>query len=82
MENTNLNEKSSQSQNAQILAFMQNGGKITSLMALDLFGCMRLSARILDLRNNGYHIYSKTIKDPKSGKRFSQYFMETRNGTI
>ncbi|HDL1245221.1 TPA: hypothetical protein PWU98_002516, partial [Mannheimia haemolytica] len=32
--NLNLNEKSSQTQNARILAHLQNGGRITSLSAL------------------------------------------------
>ncbi|OOF77876.1 helix-turn-helix domain-containing protein [Rodentibacter caecimuris] len=74
MENTNLNEKSSQSQNARILAFMQNGGKITALSALDDFQCMRLSARIKDLRDRGYAIEDKFIT-VNSGKRVKQYFM-------
>ncbi|WP_425248701.1 helix-turn-helix domain-containing protein [Chelonobacter oris] len=78
MTNINPNKKQSQSQsqsqsqNKRILAFLQNGGRITSLEALNKFGCLRLSARILDLRNDGYQIYSKTVKDPHTGKRFIQ----------
>lgn len=73
--NLNLNEKQSQSQNARLLAFMQSGGRITSLEALNQFGCLRLSARIKDLRDRGYVICDEFITVP-SGKRVKQYFMD------
>ncbi|MEG9531375.1 helix-turn-helix domain-containing protein [Mannheimia indoligenes] len=73
--NINPNEKTSQSQNAKILAHLKNGGRITSLSALKNFGCLRLSARIKDLRDRGYDIQSETIT-LSNGKRVSQYFME------
>lgn len=50
MENTNPNEKISQSQCDRILRYLQSGKRLTSLEALDKFGCLRLSARILDLK--------------------------------
>lgn len=73
--NLNQNEKTSQTQNARILAHLQNGGRITSLDALNQFGCLRLSARIKDLRDRGHDIQSETIT-LSNGKRVSQYFME------
>lgn len=73
--NINPNEKTSQSQNAKILAHLQNGGRITSLSALKNFGCLRLSARIKDLRDRGHDIQSQFITVP-SGKKVKQYFME------
>lgn len=73
--NLNPNEKQSQSQNARLLAFLQNGGRITSLEALNQFSCLRLSARIKDLRDRGYAIRDEFITVP-SGKRVKQYFME------
>lgn len=73
--NLNPNEKQSQSQNARLLAFLQNGGRITSLDALNQFGCLRLSARIKDLRDRGYAIRDEFINVP-SGKRVKQYFMD------
>lgn len=73
--NINPNEISSQSQNAKILAHLQNGGRITSLSALDNFGCLRLSARIKDLRDRGHDIQSVFITVP-NGKKVKQYFME------
>lgn len=67
MDNTNDNKKTSASQNAQILAYMQDGNKITSLLALKLFGCMRLASRICDLRERGYDIIAEKIQT-HSGK--------------
>lgn len=75
MKNINLNEKSSQSQNARILKHLQSGGKITALSALNDFQCLRLSARIKDLRDLGYAITDEFIT-VSSGKRVKQYFIE------
>lgn len=72
--NINPNEKSSQSQNKQILDYLQSGKSITQLEALQKFKCLRLSARIKDLRNRGYAIDDEFITVP-SGKRVKQYFM-------
>lgn len=72
--NVNPNEKQSQSQNARILAYMQKGGRITSLEALARFNCLRLSARIKDLRDCGHEIHAEFI-EVSSGKREKQYFM-------
>lgn len=75
MENINPNERLSQSQNARILAYLQQGGRVTSLSALNDFQCLRLSARIKDLRDQGYAIGDEFITVP-SGKRVKAYFME------
>lgn len=75
MKNTNPNETASQSQNARILAFMKNGGRITSLEALRLFVCMRLSARIYDLKERGYPIEDEFVYDGRTGKSYKAYFM-------
>ncbi|TID11741.1 hypothetical protein JO83_12970 [Avibacterium paragallinarum] len=73
--NINLNEKQSQSQCKKILAYLKTGKKITALEALNRFGCMRLSARILDLREQGYPITDEMMKDPNSGKRYKAYWL-------
>ena len=39
-----------------ILAYMREHGSITPMEALNYCGCMRLSARIHDLRNMGHDI--------------------------
>lgn len=72
--NLNPNEKTSQTQCQKILAFLQQGGRITSLSALNQFGCLRLSARIKDLRDEGYQISDRFIKVP-SGKKVKEYFI-------
>lgn len=40
----------------QILRYMRDTGSITPLDALREFGCMRLGARIWDLKRRGYNI--------------------------
>ena len=64
--NINPNEKSSQSQNKQILDYLQSGKSITQLEALQKFKCLRLSARIKDLRHRGYAIDDEFITVPSS----------------
>lgn len=70
--NINDNYKSSASQCAQIKAWLQAGNKLTSLEALNKFGCMRLASRIHDLRNAGLEIQKERIQVP-SGKYVTQY---------
>jgi biotin operon repressor len=59
------------SQQAQILATLKKGQKLTAMNALRLFNCFRLAARIQELRERGYDIKS-TIKHV-DGKRFAEY---------
>lgn len=70
--NINPNQQSSESQCAQIRAWLESGNTITALEALNLFGCMRLPSRIHDLKRRGCNIISKTII-LTNGKRVSQY---------
>jgi len=58
------------SQNALIRAHLESGQTISPILALHLFGCARLAARIYDLRNQGLEIL--TTK-PKKGKRYAIY---------
>jgi hypothetical protein len=44
--NVNQNTNTSRNQNAAILATLKRGERLTSLEALDRFGCFRLPARI------------------------------------
>jgi hypothetical protein len=67
--------KKKRSQNDMILDYLKSGKSITPLEALDKFGCMRLGARIADLRREGHPIKSITVV--KDGKHFSKYSMET-----
>jgi hypothetical protein len=63
-------------QETKILKHLQKKS-LTQLEALNLYGCMRLGARIYDLRNKGYNI--KTVKKEYHGKHgkkmFAEYFL-------
>lgn len=61
-----------------ILVALKNGEKITPLSALEKFGCLRLSARIWDLRHEGYPIVTKNITTPQ-GKSIAEYSLENNN---
>jgi hypothetical protein len=63
------------SQNKQIADYLNNGKKLTTLDALNKFGCFRLAARISDLRNDGMNIVTKTIK-LKNNKQVAQYSLK------
>ena len=61
------------SQNKEIKEYLNHGNRLTSLDALNLFGCMRLASRINDLKKEGMLIGSKTIT-ALNGKRYSEYY--------
>ncbi|QMT41264.1 helix-turn-helix domain-containing protein [Neisseria shayeganii] len=63
------------SQSQQILAWMQAGNSITPLEALQRFGCLRLGARIYDLRQSGHAISKQTVHDERTGKTYASYSM-------
>lgn len=69
-----LNESIVLSQCNSILAYLQNGNKITPIEALNKFDCFRLSARIAELRKDGYAIKTEIIH--KGNKRFAEYSIE------
>lgn len=70
--NNNENKSSSESQNAKILEYLQEGGKLTQMDALNLCGCFRLASRVYDLRERGYNIIKEMII-LTNGKRVAQY---------
>lgn len=59
------------SQADAILLYLESGAELTALEALDLFGCLRLAARIKDLRGRGFAIES--LDREANGKRFAAY---------
>ena len=61
------------SQNKKILKYLQSGKSLTPLAALSYFGCMRLSARIKNLRDQGYNISDEWYDIPRSNKRVKIY---------
>ncbi len=62
-----------ESQAARILKWMQEKGPITPKDAEAAFGCMRLAARINDLRRKGYKIESSTRKYKDNEGRTVKY---------
>lgn len=70
--NNNPNEKSSNSQCAQMLSYLQSGKTFTTLDALYLFNCIRCSARIANLRERGVNIKTEMIVT-STGKRVARY---------
>lgn len=54
----------------QVLAYLKTGRDITPLEALANFGCLRLGARIFDLKARGYNISRRMVEVP------------TRHGTL
>lgn len=61
------------SQNARILAYMRQGRPINGLLALRLYGCFRLAARVYELRQQGIKVKQRLIQI--NGKRVSVYWI-------
>lgn len=76
MANINPNHATSQSQNKQILAYLQAGNALTAIDALRLFGCFRLTSRIFDLTQLGVVIERRYIT-ASNGKRVMEYKLAT-----
>ena len=64
-------------QNGRILAYLRMGHSLTPLEALDQFRCMRLGARIWDLRQMGWPIQERRT-ETSSGKHVSTYWLEAQ----
>ena len=82
-----MTEREAQTQ--QILRHLEAGNSITGLEALTLFGCMRLPARIADLKKAGVPIVDNELEcqtddNGKIIKRWKRYRIarreEERNG--
>jgi hypothetical protein len=75
-----------ESQNKQILSYLQAGHRLTPLDALYKFGSLRLSARIYDLKRQGVAITSDliAITSPSAigGKKHVQQYFIKRNENI
>lgn len=74
MANINENAQSGASQCNMIAKYLKDGNKITSLEALNLFGCFRLASRICDLKERGMNI-GKNIITLANGKRVCEYYL-------
>jgi len=58
-------------QESEIFDHLKRNGTITPLQALNHYGCLRLAARISDLRRKGHRIETDMIE--RGGKRFAMY---------
>jgi hypothetical protein len=56
-----------------ILDYLASGRALTGLDALDKFGCIRMAARVKDLRELGHDIRSEMIRD--GDKRYAEYWL-------
>jgi len=66
------------SQHSAILSHLKSGRTITPLDALRLYGCMRLAARVHDLKARGNDIVTRQ-KELKSGKKVAEYILINRS---
>lgn len=67
------------SQKEQILRYMEKNGVITPIEALNYFGCMRLAARIADLRKDGHLIDAVRVNylnENGVAKSYNAYFIK------
>lgn len=62
------------SQNALIKGWLLNGHSLTTLDALTMFGCFRLSARISNLKDQGMNIMTEMVE--VNDKRIAKYYLE------
>jgi hypothetical protein len=58
-------------QRDEILRHLKRGHGLTAMDALKYWGCMRLAARIEELRDMGHDIHTVMVK--KGGKRYARY---------
>lgn len=61
------------SQNALIKGWLLSGHSLTTLDALTMFGCFRLSARISNLKDQGMNIMTEMVE--VNDKRIAKYYL-------
>ena len=67
-------------QTPTILAHLKKYKKITPMEAWEEYKCMRLSARIYDIKKLGYDI-DRELKTTPNKKRYAEYYLlEKENG--
>lgn len=64
------------SQEKMILIHLESGSGITAKDAFWQYGCLRLAARIFDLREKGYNIHTEMVRVGK-GKEVAFYKLIT-----
>ena len=63
-------------QTQAIRAHLESGKSITGIEALNLYGCFRLPARILNLKEQGMVIHKTMVR--VNGKSYARYYLARR----
>ena len=63
------------SQNFWLLAQLKKKRRITAMDAMKEADCMRLSARVYDLRERGYNVHTENLH-LDNGKTIGRYFLK------
>ena len=74
-----MTDPSKQSQTAQILRYLRAGESLTAIDALNMFGCLRLAARMDDIKKillPNEAIVREWVKTA-TGKRVAKYSLKT-----
>lgn len=58
-----------------VLQFLQNGGIITDMKAVELCKSYRLSGIIFNLRKYGYNIQDRWVRNKNTGSRYKEYWL-------
>jgi hypothetical protein len=61
-----------ENQTKMIKAHLDKGHSITAFEALKLYGCLRLAARMHDLKQSGYSFHKEMVT-ASNGKRIAEY---------
>lgn len=68
------------SQTSRIILYCERFGSITSKEAMDDLGIMRLSARIMEIKEDGHHTVTKIMEDGENRwgdkTRYARYFID------
>lgn len=66
----------------QILNHLQKHGSITPLEALQLYGCLRLGARVCDLRKEKYPILTRRAERKSKEDKVPRYAVYVWAGNV
>lgn len=72
-----MTDNKNDSQSKAILTYLKSGKRLTALEAIPRFECMRLAARIHELRE--FHPIEKRMIELYNGKRVAQYYYEFKS---
>lgn len=61
-------------QDKMILNHLKSGKSLTALEALRLFNCLRLAARIEEIKEQGYPVKTEIVS--ANGKRYAKYILK------